>query len=397
MSSGSPLKVVDFSTHMSGPLAAHLLVEMGADVIKVEHPVQGDGNRGNDPKFRGISDLHVALNSGTRSFAISTRSDHWKPVVGALMEWTDAVIVGSRPLDAVRRGLDYSSLLKFNSELVYCLISGFGLMGPWVDFKAHGQTMDAMAGRVELEWVDGQPQTREGWRSAGTTLAGVFGALGLLGGITRRDRGGGPQFVHASIWNSAMWWNWRDVNTLANNGELWHEYRTLGSRYSMYATADKRALLVCPLEKVFWQRFCKIADLPTEYEERGDWEHSMDFGYEDEIPVIASAVGKRTLEEWSELLEEAEIPFSPILTLEEATMSEHANDNNLLRGTELPDGRALIAASPVQFYPDVDTAVVSGIEDLPPPPELGSNNEEVLRLIGFEHLLDEDLSVASND
>jgi len=391
MSPGEPLRVVDFSTHMSGPLASHLLMEMGADVIKVEHPVQGDGNRGNEPKLVGVSDMHLGLNTGTRSIAVSTRSEHWADVVAGVTGWADAVIIGSRPKDAIRRGLDYATLLKANPQLVYCVISGFGLSGPWADYKAHGQTMDALAGRVDVDWVDGQPQTRVGWRSAGTSLAGVFGAMGVLAGIVKRDRGGGPQFVHTSIWNSAMWWNWRDLHTWANNDEPWHEYRTLGARYSMYATADGRALLVCPLEKVFWQRFCDLAGL-DQLRDRGEWTHSMDFGYDDEIPLIAEAVSKRSLDEWSALLDEAEIPFAPILTLEEALKSDHAAVNRVMRGTEVRDGRAYVAASPVQISADADEAAQPDLPDVDAPPDLGVDTDAILHEIGLDALIGKDLS-----
>ena len=361
MDSGQPLKVVDFSNHLSGPMASHLLVETGARLVKVEHPKIGDGNRGNEPLIAGAGDLHVGLNAGAESIAVSTRSPHWGTVVEACARWADVVVVGARPVDAARRGLDFASLQRANPEIVYVLISGYGLVGPWAGYKAHGQNMDAFAGRADVEWVDGQPVTPHGWRSAGTTLAGVFGALGALAGVVKRDRGGGAQFVHTSIWGSAMWWNWRDLNTFANLDRGWNEYQSLGARYSMYRTGDDRAILICPLEQKFWEAFCDIANLPAELRERGDWSHSMDFGYDDETPIIADSVVTKSLAEWTELLDANEIPFAPVLTLDEALESEHAAANDVLRTTTVNGESVQVTASPVHFHEDEEAAMSPGL------------------------------------
>src|ERR1700749_5076919 len=120
------MRIADFSTHLSGPMASHLLAEAGADVIKVEHPVFGDGNRGMSPKIAGTGDFHIGLNSGARSLALSSRSPHWHDVIAACARWADAVIVGSRPVDARRRGLDFASIAAANPSIVYCSVSGYG-------------------------------------------------------------------------------------------------------------------------------------------------------------------------------------------------------------------------------------------------------------------------------
>lgn len=392
MERDTPLRIVDFSSHLSGPLAAHLLTEIGADVVKVEHPAIGDGNRGNEPLIAGAGDLHVGLNAGARSLAISTRSPHWPAVVAACAAWADAVIVGARPSDAARRGLDFAGICRANPRIVYTLVSGYGLVGPWADHKAHGQNMDALAGRVDVEWVDGRPRTRVGWRSAGTTLAGIFGALGTLAGVIRRDRGGGAQFVHTSIWHTALWWNWRDLNTLANLGHGWNEYQSLGARYGMYRTADDRALLVCPLEQKFWEAFCDVAGMPDGARARGDWTHGMDFGSDDEIPVIAERIATRSLDEWTEILHRAEVPCAPVLTLQEALESDHAAVNDVLRGTTVGGETVRIAASPVRIHDSEEAAAVPGLADLSPPPGIGEHTAAVLADIGLDGLVDVDLT-----
>lgn len=118
----------------------------------------------------------------------------------------------------------------------------------------------------------------------------------------------------------------------------------------------------------------------------------MDFGYDDEFPLIAEAISRRTFDDWNRLFDEAEIPFAPILTLDEAVSSDHAAVNRVLRGTELPGGRVQMAASPVQLSSSPDEAAQPDLSDLPPPPDLGADTAEILAEIGLDKLIGEDLS-----
>ena len=263
MPKDASIRIVDFSTHLSGPLATHLLTELGADVVKVEHHIRGDGNRLDGELIEGAGVMHLALNSGARSLAVNSRSPDWPKVIAACAEWADAVVLGTRPADARRRGMDFETMSAANPRLIYCAVSGFGDNGPWRDYTAHGQTIDTFAGLVPVEPGDPQPQTRGGWRTAGTTLGGVFAAMGVLAALHRRDNGvERAQYVGVSLWQAAMWWSWRDLTTLANADHRWLDYSDLGSRYSLYETADGRVMLLAPAEQRFWESFCEILDLP---------------------------------------------------------------------------------------------------------------------------------------
>ena len=386
------IRIADFSTHLSGPLATHLLSELGAEVIKIENPRYGDGNRGIFELAPGAALFDLTLNSGSRSIAVERRSEQWPTVVAACARWADAVVVGARPIDAGRRGMDFETMRAANPEIVYCSVSGFGDEGPWRDLTAHGQTIDSYAGLVDVVDGDPQPHTRPGWRSSGTTLGGVFAALGLLSAIHRRDRallaGETPraQYLSVSLWQSAMWWSWRDLTTLANTGEPWLDYSDLGSRYSLYRTADDRVVLVAPSERRFWAPFCDLVGLPAEWKDVGDWNASgMDHGagerYAQERVAIAERIATRTLEQWLPLFSEAEIPFAPLLTLEEAMSSDHARVNGLMRETEL-DGRSYeIPAVPVRFG-ESDTALEPRTP-MSSPPAIGADTEELLSELGL--------------
>lgn len=382
-------RVVDFSTHMSGPLAGHLLCELGADVVKIENPSSGDGNRVLEPLIAGRGLFHAQLNAGARSLTVSTRSPDWPEIVAACARWADAVIIGSRPVDARRRSLDFASLIRHNPDLVYCSISGYGDRGPWRDLPAHGQTIDALAGLVPVvSDAAGNPTTRPGWRSTGAALAGVFGALGVYAGLHRRTVGGGSQFVTTSLWGAAMWWSWRDLDALANLGEPWNDYGDLGTRYSMYWTADDRVILACPIERRFWEQFCDLLELPTGWKANGSWGASgMDFGagaqHAHERPVIAERMRGRTMAEWTEALTAAEIAFAPVLTTAEALASDHADAVGVLRPAEVAGAPVRIAAAPlhVDGEPKRDEPLVA--------PELGQHTAEVLRDLGLDHLVAE--------
>jgi crotonobetainyl-CoA:carnitine CoA-transferase CaiB-like acyl-CoA transferase len=380
-------RIVDFSTHMSGPLASGLLAEAGAEVIKVESPTVGDGNRGTEPRVNGLGVFHLALNRGVRSLAVSTRSEAWPGVVEACARWADAVIVGARPSDARRRGLDFASLRRINPAIVYCLISGFGETGPWSRHPAHGQTLDAFAGNVPVDWVDGSPRTPPGWRSAGPGLAGVFAALGVMTGLYKA-RDGVAQHVSVSLWKSAIWWNWRDTTTLANLGHPWTDYGDLGSRYAMYATADDRAILVAPVERKFWVRFVDLLGLPPEYRDHCRWDLSgMEFGrdpeYAHEPEAIAAAMRTRTLDEWVEALGEIDIPFAPMLTLSEVIESEHAASNPVMREVTIDGEQVRVPVSPMRV---TEEAVPDALDDLRPPPAIGEHTEELLAELGIPDL-----------
>jgi len=388
MKSDQPLRIVDFSTHLSGPLATHLLCELGAEVIKVENPRTGDGNRGMFDVGDGMGLMHLALNSGARSLAVDRHSEQWPMVIAACARWADAVVVGARPVDARRRGIDFEALRAHNPELIYCSISGFGDHGPWADLTAHGQTIDSYAGQVRTTDGPIQPETQAGWRSAGTTLGAMFAAMGILAAVHRRDRGvGAAQYLGVSLWHAAMWWSWRDLTSLANTGERWLDYSDLGSRYSLYRTGDGRVALVAPSEQRFWEAFVDLTGLPAEWKSFGEWSASgMDHGagdaYAHERPVIAQRLATRTLEEWASVFATAEIPFAPILSLEEALASEHAQVNGVLRSTTTPAGREYrLPAAPIRIADD-DQAL--GLPDpISPPPEIGADTEALLAELGI--------------
>ncbi|MFM7570329.1 MAG: CaiB/BaiF CoA transferase family protein, partial [Betaproteobacteria bacterium] len=369
----------------------------GADVIKIEHPRWGDGNRDVAPYWEGEGIHHLALNPGTRSLALDSKSPRWPEVVAALARWADVIIVGNRPSTAQRLGLDFQTLLRHNPELIYCLISGYGIAGEWAGYPAHGLNVDALAGTIALEQIDGRPDTPEHYRSVGTTIAGIEAALGVYAALYQRSLGRGGQVVHVSIWEAALSWMWRDTATFANTGASWPAYRSFGSRYAIYGALDGKALLVCPTEKHFWERFCDALKLSPDLRTRGDWSSGADMGtkYLDlgEREAIQARFSTRTREAWVTVLAQADIPFAPVLDWREAMASPHASDNGAMTSYEQRGRRVQVPATPVsvtpaqalagQGYDAWASAHRAKADRVGPPPALGQHNSQILAELGL--------------
>lgn len=389
-------RVADFSTHLSGPIASRHMVQLGADVIKIENAKVGDGNRDFPPYFHEEGIHHLSLNPGTRSLAIDVKSPRWPKVVEAVARWADVVIVGNRPANAQRMGIDFPSMTRHNPDLIYCLITGYGVDGEWAGHPAHGLNMDALAGTVPLDRNGDRPDVPEYFRTAGTTLAGVEAAMAIYAALHRRTQGGGGQVIHLSVWESALSWMWRDLATYANLGRQWTPYRQLGSRYCVYGTRDDKALLVAPSERHFWERFCDALELPAEMRARGDWRSGSDMGENyvalGEREIIQSKIRQRTCAEWVGILAKADLPFSPILHWSEAMATPHAQANGVMTEYEYRGRTVKVPVTPVSITPSADLSE-TGYEGLAQahrdkvrnvrrPPTLGENNEEILRELG---------------
>lgn len=381
------LRVVDFTRRIPGPVATRLLTDLGASVIRVERPGNGDGTRAMAPFIHDRGLFHVALSGGIRSLSLGRRSPHWPRVIKACVQWADAVIVGGLPDSLRKLGVDFETLVAHNPRLVHCNLTGYGEHGPLSTLPAHGVNPDAYAGQVPIDYPSGQPEISAHYQSAGSPLSGVFAALGVLAALRRRDATGEPQRISVSLFGAALWWNWRHVVSVANTGRPWWNYRDFGGRYMTYRTKDEKVILVCPIEQPFWEAFCDELGLPQEWRSRGWWgeKSHVDHGvsYPWEKPVIAEAIAKQTLEYWTAAFTRINIPFAPILSLEDALAGEHVRATGALRTVRVNGRDAKIPALPIEFASD---RLESNAKMRLKTPDIGEHNAEILREIGLSGL-----------
>ena len=277
------VRVIESSLLGPGALAMHL-AELGADVIKVEPPGQGDYVRKMAwPIVDGISILHWHGNRGKRSVALDLRKSEAIDVYLDLVRGADIVIEAMRPGALARRGITMERMRAVNPAVVFCTLSGYGLTGPYRDLPSHGIAYDAFAGlappAVDEEGFAYIPSHT----SVGIHAGPLYAALGVLAGVIRaRDTGRGCEIEVAQN-DAAVAINWLRIEgekaylrpedeVTGNDGGGVGPRRPPGIegmrdgvRYQYYATTDGHILFMAS-ERAFWKNFCEGIGRPELFE-----------------------------------------------------------------------------------------------------------------------------------
>ncbi len=325
----SGLLVVDLTRHLPGPLAAHLLADLGARVVKVEEPTHGDPVRLAPPLARGRSALAALLLSGSESIALDLKRDAGRRVLEVLLERADVLLESFRPGTLARLGLDPEELRQRHPRLIACSVSGWGQAGPYSARAGHDLTYQAVSGTLAATAPAMPPFPAADATGAWAAVSSVLAAL------YARERTGRGARIDAALFDGAVHNNlvgWAERAGGARREPAVGEPHGLSGSmpcYRLYRTADGGVLAVAPLERHFWRRFCEAAGredlLKLQYRE-------TDAAHE----AVADAVAGHTLAAWQEILEDVDLPVEPVLSPAEAARHPQTEHRDLLRRG--PDG-----------------------------------------------------------
>ncbi len=276
------VRVVESSLLEPASLAA-LLADLGADVVKVEPPGEGDYVRRMAwPIIDGVSILHWHCNRGKRSLGLDLRKDDAVAIYLDLVRNADVVIEGMRPGALARRGITYERLQEVNPAIVFCTISGLGLTGPYKDLPSHGIAFDTWGAVAPVE-TDADGFTYLGDHvSIGTKTAPVWGALGVVSALLRAKLTGVGARIDIAQTDAAAAANWlkiegyrayeRPEDEVTGNASDNYVRREPGVggmrdgvRYQVYASADGHVLFMAS-EREFWKNFCDGIGRPDLFE-----------------------------------------------------------------------------------------------------------------------------------
>jgi crotonobetainyl-CoA:carnitine CoA-transferase CaiB-like acyl-CoA transferase len=363
------LRVLEMGTFITGPAAAMLLADMGADVVKVERPKTGDPFRA----FKGglYSPHFQTYNRNKRSVTLDTRDARDLALFDALASEADVFIQNFRPSAAEELNVGAERLQGLNPGLIYCGISGFGRIGPDADRPAYDTVAQAASGWLRLLINPKNP--RVVGPAIADSVTGFYAALSILGALYERQRTGRGRRVDVSMLEAMCHFNLDDFTHYFQAGEVMGPYsRPSVSQSYVFECADGGwiALHMSSPEK-FWEGLAAAIERPDIFADPRFADRQARIRHqEDLIALMAPIFRTRPRSEWCERLKAQGAPYSPIYDSSEALRDPQAEHLKIQVEAEHPTmGRFRTVRFPSSFDGEP-------LAHVTPPPTLGENDAE---------------------
>jgi crotonobetainyl-CoA:carnitine CoA-transferase CaiB-like acyl-CoA transferase len=372
------IRIIDLTTIVMGPYATQILGDMGADVIKVECP-SGDIFRDVAPfRHRGMGAAFLNVNRNKRSIVLNLESDYDKQILHKLLATADVFVYTLRPRSLAKFGLDYNGLCERNPRLIHCGAYGFSEQGPYRGRPAYDDVIQAMSGTASLEGSNDPDGPKFVNTIMADKIAGLSAAYAITAALYERERSGLGQAIEVPMFETLVSFNM--IEHLGGEtfcpalGSMGYD-RVLSPFRRPYRTKDGYIGLM-PYSTAQWQRFFEIAGKPQFAEDVRFTEHSARSENIDELyRILAEILVERSTAEWIRLLETADIPIAPVLSLEDLLEDQHLEALGFFRRDSHPsEGEIRTVSSPVRF-----SRTPATIERLAPRPD--EHREEILEEI----------------
>ena len=371
------IKVIEAASYVTGPFAAQLLADMGAEIIKIEAPKRGDPFRGWGE--RNYAATFCSLNRNKKSITLNLRTDGGREIAAKLACGADVLIQNFRPGVMDKLGLGYEDFKKINPKIVYCSISGFGPKGPYRDMPGFDTVGQARSGLLSLLTDPGRPQGMG--ISFSDHLTGMYACYGVLGALMNRMLTGEGQHVETSLLRASVSFVSENAARYFETGQVprrKHRTTTAG----VFAFEDRDGLpfvLHMSSPDKFWLGLFDVVGKPEwgedkRFNNRKGRIENYDTLVEQLTPIFKA--GRRG--DWLARLTERDVPAAPINTLDEVFADPQVKAYGFPIEVEHPKmGKMKLVGNAVDM-----SRTPPGIER--PPPMLGEHSEEILKDLGYD-------------
>jgi crotonobetainyl-CoA:carnitine CoA-transferase CaiB-like acyl-CoA transferase len=376
------IKVIELGNFIAGPFCGMLLGDMGADVIKIERPKNGDQTRAMPPMINGQSASFAALNRNKRSLVLDLKRPEAIEIVKKLVKDADVFLENNRPGVLESLGLGANDLREINPNIVYVSASGFGQSGPYRKRAGVNLIVEAFSGTLSVTGEPGEMPMRPGIQTA-DIFGALFATYAALSGLISvlKNRGGkvaDVSLVEASIAAAA----WETAFFLAT-GEvperLGNQHR-LNAPYQLFETSDGHYLAIGTPNDELFKRFMTVLDLEAYLSDPRFMSYVLRKQNEaDLLSIVEPIVSQRKAAELEAILMEAGVPCSKMNNIKEVFEDPHMIDRGITVDVEHPVmGKMKAVRNPVLFSEESPSIRKHA-------PSLGEHSAEILEELGYKN------------
>jgi len=373
------IKIIDLTAAVAGPYCCQLLADFGANVLKIEPPKKGDMLREVPPFIKGESSYFLQNNRNKRSMTLDIKKEKGLEVLKKLIVDADVLVENYRPNVKKKLKIDYDTLVKINPRLVYCSISGFGQSGPYADRPGFDPIAQGMSGLCSVTGWKNTGPVRVGV-AIGDSMAGIFGAYGILLALIERGKSGKGQRVETSLLEgliAILGLQAAKYFATEERPEAEGNDHPMLAPFGTFQTKDGY-LNIAAGYQAMWERLAKAVGLEHLLnDERFLAAADRMKNKRELINLLEEKLKAKTNKEWEAILNEAEVPNGPILYIDEVFKDPHVLQQEMLLEMNHPS----IGIIKMLGFPTKLSRTPATLRF--PPPLMGQHTEDILRELGY--------------
>ncbi len=379
------ITVVECATFVTGPYATALLADLGARVIKIESAPDGDPYRyfAPDPAF---SFNFAHLNRNKESLVLDLKAPAGKAICLELLENADVFVENFRPGTADRLGIGYETLRALNAKLVYCSISAFGQSGPYAEKPGFDTLGQAMSGLLSLLSDPNDPKVMG--MAVSDYVTGLSAGYGILAALLARNNSGVGCRVETSLLQATLSFIGETAAGFLRTGTVPNRMARVKNAhaFALVCQDGKPLAIHCSVPEKFWLALLKAAErMDIAADERFKTRDARRQNYQALEQTLAPTFKTKTRGEWLKILEAHDVPAVPLYDVAEVLDDPQVKHLGLIEEVEHPKaGKLRFVGGPVHF----DNLAK---EDAKPPPLVGEQSTKILRELGYDDAIINDL------